>query len=402
VFDRSTQGWWSVTSTELFERRAERGRHRGAAAVWAQAARGIDADHGSAPTRSTGAWGLRGAVLGLAAVMTAVMAVAVVGLVGTSSPWSTEPDQIPGNPDRDEPFDNNSGEDSDELATLPLPPSPAPIVVSGMELEWALGPRDDPASPGRIPAVNVINAIVHARESEPFAGPIIGVNQLDGSGFQAWGANLSEPLSIWSDQVGRTEAGWTLDQTTGLEQVAEVTVDETHGLYPWHLVFRDVDQTATLQAWTINRDTPVDWLWTWVAEAASQSDEPIEVAPVVVLGNPGIVVKAGSSGGEPLDTVLWYDDTHMYRLLGSVLQGDTDVPTPASPLIEQLDLIGRVEWDSMVEAAGDGSGRGSILFEAVIGTVVLAVVGAMVVLVRRRSRSENSSQRLDGPVDLVD
>lgn len=307
---------------QLLEERAERGSARGSANVW------LDAQP-QLPTKQrvdVSRFALR-AALALSVVVFAAAAAgrAGVGIGEVSRPASETPEAAD-------------------------PNLPAPIWLEDHTLDHVMEPFDI----GQFDSVGsrIIRTRVYVDPASDSAPRVVGIDTLQGGGFQPWGANLSsDAVEELIGEVVRDGDGWGLPAEVTWPEVARFSDDLEDTIRTgWQLDFRRASERPTLQAQPDSGGAE----WLWVARAARNADEPLTARVVTVADRTGLVLQSTNGADEQPsgNEVVWSSDGFVYRLTNNELVGDTHVQRAAEPLIDQLVVIDRSEWQ---EAIGDAS-----------------------------------------------
>ncbi len=338
-----------MSPTELMEQRADRGTARGATEVWAGAQHTLRSEQ-SSDTRASKT-GLR-----VALVLSAAALALFAGLL--AEPFGTEDSALL-------PVASEEATEADAE-----PSEPAPILIDGMTLTnvdepWSESERETTTfTTDESPTIE--STRVYADTSDPFAGPIVGIDTLIGGGFSPWSANLSvAELNSLTATVVREGQSWRLPDDNELNEVGEFSDDpENPVLNGWQLDFRDGNDGAVLQA----EQGATEWVWLSRLLRNRSPEEALSVSPIKVLGEDGAIVD---------DEVLWESDGFVYRLTANELLGDTSYSRPADAVIDQLQIVDRVEWES---AVGRAQSRFSTRTTEIELTLLLLAVWTLTVL----------------------
>ena len=337
---------------EGLERRAERGTPRGPANVWVGAQQELRSEEPLGGGGST--WGFR-----LALVTTAALLLALAGVRAESI-----------DSDRLTPVSTTEEADGDSSR-------PDPILITGMTMDEAMEPwgalEDDVSRFPTGGAPNVTSTRVYASPSDPFGGPVLGIDTLEGGGFSPWATNLSaDELESLTESVERDGESWGLTDPGDLIEVAQFTDDQMATLANgWQLGFADGNDRATLQA------EPGGTVWIWVARLlrSGSLDEQPAVSPIQVLGNEGLLVG---------DEAVWVSDGFVYRLTATEVQGDVHVGRSPEPLVERLTLVDRSTWDDAVGEARRQSVGQSAQYAISLAAAAAWIIGAGLMMIRHR------------------
>ncbi len=221
----------------------------------------------------------------------------------------------------------------------------------------------------------VVSTRVYARSDNPSSGPIVGIDTLEGGGFSPWGANLSSAqLQSITDSVIRDGDAWQLPGNRRLEEVAAFS-DESMRLVTdgWQLNFVDGSATATLQA------EPDASVWVWVSRVLRHQsiDEQPDISPIEVLGNDGLLIG---------DEAFWEAEGFAYRLVAGELNDNTEYSRPAEPIIDDLEIVDRAEWNAAVDRASSTPGWTSFLFATSLAAVAAWLIASALLVIRQPGR----------------
>ncbi len=342
-----------MSPNELLERRAQRGRPRGASQVWTDAQRELH-DEGHATARSK--TGLRIALVLSAAALMAVAGLATLPLGDSDSIVV--------------PVTSAEADDADPL--------PAPILIDGMELDRVNRPWTDSQEEANTFSTestvgDVVSTRVYASDVGYYEGPVVGIDTMSGGGVNLWSANLSvEALSDLTGSIVRDGSTWRLPDEQELVEVAWFEDDPMDMLSEgWQFDFRDGAAEATLQA------EPGSTNWIWLARVLRNSSAEVANTPssVTVLGSDGVVLN---------DEVLWVEDGFVYRLTASELVGDTWELRPAEPVLDRLRVADRAEWESAVGNTGWLRSSSIVVTMSLLAFVAWAVAVAGMALRNRK------------------
>lgn len=330
-----------MTPQDLLERRAERGRVRGAANVWADGQ--LHAD--SRAQLDGPRWAFRLALVAWAATM----CIAALFGAGRSGEVDTASNTSDGQPV--------------ELAE----PLPDPILADGMNLQRVGRPWDpdfdasdifgssNPPDEGSINSfgTNTVGTghIVFASEDDAFSNVIFGLELFEDGGFQPWGVNLGDrTLREFTDQLVLAEGEWRIAESTGLVAVARFESGEWDlSDYGWQFDFVDGAREITLQAETRPEGSQIDE-WVWISRIAnSRSGVEITITEIDVLGRSALRV---ATEGRDSDQIVWVHNEFAYRLTASTLESDTYTSTRASGELDRLRVVETDVWVNAVEEAG--------------------------------------------------
>ena len=347
-----------MSPTELMEQRADRGTSRGAAEVWAGAQHALRSEQ--FPDTRASKTGLRIA-LALSAAALAVLA----GML--TEPFGTEDSAIV----------PVASEEATENGTQPS--EPAPILIDGMTLTNVNEPWSESQREAATFTVDesptVISTRVYAATSDPFAGPIVGIDTLEGGGFSPWSANLSgAELNSLTGTVVREGESWRLPEDGNLSEVAKFSDDSMNVvLNGWQLDFRNGSDEATLQA----EQGATEWVWLARLLRYRSPEEALSVSPIEILGVDGAIAD---------DEAFWESDGFVYRLTASELIGDTSSRRPVEVVIEQLQIVDRGEWESAVEQAQSSFSTRTVAVDATIVLLALWTLTMLALAVWNRRR----------------
>ncbi len=343
---------------ELLERRAERGVPRGAARVWADS-------HGAEPSVESS--GKRTSVtLFRLAVAVWILGFVAVGIFRSTSPQSN--DAASGHSTQ------VSGDGSPDVVESDEP-LPAPLLIDGGSLKRDRGGVSRPFDPDfdgddllddlfprsqTTPEVaelspEQLTMVIFARPTEPFDGPIVGVELLDGGGFRPWGANVDDAaLTDLTQQLERTNGEWSMAERSGLVEVARMEGDQFDSLrFGWQFDFQlGGNEEVTIQAETSRDDRVVDE-WLWVARLAGQSQTNVAVRSIEVLGQDGIVIDRADGAGD--SGVVWRSDGFVYRMTASTVEDNTAYGRDSTEDIDRLRIVERGEWLDAIAASSQTS-----------------------------------------------
>ena len=265
-----------MSPIELLEQRAERGTPRGASEIWAGTQNALRSEQPSDSRAST--TGLR--------VALALSAAALVVFAGLATDrFGTEVETItPATTDESTTPTESVGE-------------PAPILIEGMELVGVGEPWSPAERDGRIFTTGASPTIpstrVYAMTSNPFAGPVVGIDSLEGGGFSPWSMNLTAAeLSEATASVERAGDSWRLPHGGELVEVARFAEDSAYFLMEnWQFDFRNGSAGATLQA------QPAESPWVWIARLlrnAEPGDQSTSRVPLSLAWRPATNRKSDS------------------------------------------------------------------------------------------------------------
>ena len=216
-------------STDLLERRAERGSPRGSANIWAE----LQAPSPTPLPPKGSAWAFRLAV----GVLAAAVGFGVFGITNSSTTETVA--------DVAAPIEDSVTPSEDTL--------PEPYLVEGLSLAFVAQPTDPEfdaddllGEPGNLPppksdAMNDI--VIFARSVDDFDGPILGVEVLDDGTTEAWSANLSSTeFASLNAELAQVDGQWTVPADSGLVQVAQFQFQpELRRSQQWDFEFVDTD-----------------------------------------------------------------------------------------------------------------------------------------------------------------
>ncbi len=318
-----------MNARQLLEERSERGTPRGSANVW------TDANMARAEARST-SWS------GSLIALRLSLALSVVCLVAAGLSWAGGDDAIVESATQNEVAEDSPG---------PTTPEPAHLLVDGYTLDHVQAPMMDLVG-DEFGSSGIELTRVFADADDPFGQPVLGVDSLDGGGFQPWGVNVSTSgLDALAGDVVRTDDGWGLPAGSDLVEVARFTTQPADALrHGWQFDHADGSNGATLQA------QPDDdaGLWVWVALLARSEVDPIELSEFDVLGNAGVVLaRPPWAEDQPaFDEVVWAADGFAYRLTANELTKDTEWGRSASEVTGLLTVVDNTDWANAVGDAG--------------------------------------------------
>ncbi len=313
-------------STELLERRAERGEPRGAANIWADT---------QTPTPNPG--GPRGAWVFRLALATILIAagIAVFGALGNDRPAST------------------ATQPADDASENPLP---APLLIDGTPLEF-FG-RTTPTW-----QLDDWGAVAFSTDPSSFSAPMIGITR-SGGVERRWSANIESQQQLdelWSEVVPLGNFNW--DVVPGSQVIVaswgRASISETFEQY-WSFDFGDLSLLVT----------PVDeTLWRYFLPDNNPIETPAEPAllsflvndvsaefanlaiteiDVDVVGRSGYLIDQSTTdlGGLGVDEaarnfVIWADGEFVYQL------ASTDIEAS----LADLQLVDREAWTTAIDEA---------------------------------------------------
>lgn len=360
-----------MTVEHVLARYAERGSSRGAALVWEQAV-----GAGPAPAQSASPRPPRRQRVALLATTLGLLVLGGLAVRGVGSALLAPAPRSAGDA-------TDVGNDDD-------PELPPALIIEGMTLVRVDEPQADLPGPERITGEpgRYIRTQIFADSDGPASGPIIGIRHLFGGGFEPWGANLgATDLASFTDGLRREGDAWVLDDSHGLEQVADLAEGDPLDLarFGWQLDFRGDGHEAAIQ----HEPTEHSSIWLWLARLLTGSG----------VGGGGMVVEAvqvGSSGqglaligpipedgSTPTVEVVWESEGWVHRLTLGRIEGDTMIGTDARIVVDDL-VIDRARWSAAVDdARGWRPGARSSLILLVEAVTVIALILAAAAFVRR-------------------
>ena len=364
-------------STDLLERRAERGEPRGAANIWAEAQTPIAEPLASGP--NPGVWIFR------AAVAISILVAGFFLLNGLSDgASSTATDEVPRAADS-----NVSPGDQDE-------PLPLPLLVDGMSLDHVTPPINErfdadelfePVSSSISRATFGVDEasrrIVFANPDDPLNDPIMVIDAFAEGGFRPVVVNIDESeRQQLIDSASRTGDAWSIGTETGLVSVADFEWEAFILLdLGWQFDFSSGSDRVTLQALAI-ADNPSLQEWAWLA-LLLRDDVSTELTETSVLDQPGVLLT--ETFEERIDDeIFWADGNFAYRLSASTLVGDTLEPSPVALAAERLVAVEQDVWvTAVLDTVQFGSIEGPFFLIALIA-IAVALACIIYLLMKRR------------------
>lgn len=366
-------------SVDMHERRAERGTHRGAANVWANAQPEV-----APASEPAGSWMFR-LVLGL----WLCIAVGAVVLAGTRG---SEVDTEDGGVAQALGEESAQGAGDEDL--------PLPILIEGIDLYNVSGPcfvgdrlicdvdrpistnfdGFDPELGTRTPTI-----VIFGEEQSPFTGPVVGIETFDG-GFRTWTLNVDQDgANELVEQVTRLGDTWLLPESAGLVEVARFE-DSTDPLNTWQFDFDD--DAATLQPLRA-ADGKTASEWEWIVPLVRIRDfgptvdfAALSLQPVDVLGRDALQLHVpyladnGEAEGTRVASTIWADGGYAYRLIGP--------PNGDGRIVDQLVLVDRDEWESAVTDAYFDESAESLAILLVLAFTIVSGATILWFLFKRR------------------
>ena len=367
----SLRGGTMTRGTDLLERRAERGTHRGSANVWANSRPST-----KPAVEPTGSWLFR-----LALGVWLCIGVALLLASDRGNEVDTQEAAV-----------SQSSEDNAEVSDDDLP---LPILIDGFQLDDAITicaadgelVCDEEATFDELGdfdpelGISTPTIVIFGDEAAPFTGPVVGVESFDG-GFRTWTLNLDQQeANEIIAQVSRAGNAWGLPASTGLVEI-ERFEESTDPLNTWQLDFSSDTSRATLQPLRAFGEPASEW--DWIVPLVRNTDfgptvdfATISLEPVDVLGREGLALvlpflsDEGEVDGTLVSDIIWAEGQCTYRL--NARGPDTD----SAEIIDQLVLADRAEWtDLVLDARFDESAEAItmlvILVFLVVGAVLLA------------------------------
>lgn len=364
-------------STDLLERRAERGEPRGAANIWADAQTPIAGPLASGP--NPGVWIFR------AAVAISILVAGFFLLNGLSNgDSSTATDEVPRAADS-----NVSPGDQDE-------PLPLPLLVDGMSLDHVTPPINERFDADELfePVSSSISRatfgedeasrrIVFANPDDPLNDPIMVIDAFAEGGFRPVVVNIDESeRQQLIDSASRTGDAWSIGTETGLVSVADFEWEAFILLdLGWQFDFSSGSDRVTLQALAI-ADNPSLQEWAWLA-LLLRDDVSTELTETSVLDQPGVLLTE-TFDERVSEQLFWTDGDFAYRLSADTIVGDTAEPTPVAPAAERLIAVDQDVWVAAVlNSVQFGSIEGPFFLVALI-SIAIALACIVYLLVKRR------------------
>ena len=295
-------------STDLLERRAERGQARGAANVWANAQ--MPAEQ---PEHPKGSWFFRFAVAALVVVAgnAALLALAGGSTIDTAGQLTDATQQA---------------SEADVPDIRDFEPLPAPYLFDGQELVT----KSQPSVPGAdernvfvvesdpvIPSDEEL--VVFAESPTAFDGPIFVLGPERGNGVDVAGVNMSsEERTAIGDLLVRVDSQWTLPPESGLVEVARFTSADFLTSATWAFSFgvlRDTEGNQPVephQAFLVARPMENPTPWNAIAEIATRN-ETTSIEQIRPDTLDGTVLEVTTQTGSN-DRAVWTDDEFVYVL----------------------------------------------------------------------------------------
>lgn len=332
-----------MNANDLYERRAERGRHRGAAEVWADAHHEVHAEQSVSvtPGRSPRWW----SVAGFRVAFVALSLAALAALANPFGVFNTETAPIAA-PDVDRIVGDPSGTPSETEPDTSIGQAvPAQLQIAGMTLDSIYDPRTWDGESGATSASlngaggpatlaagldSGAQVRVFTHPTDPYGQPVAIASASErGSSLVVVNGLLSQDEAVAEFSAG----SWTVAEGSDYVLTAAFEAPETFAPEWWQLSFSDGADEAMWQATAHNGAD--EWAWILLVADSNTTFQSTEVL--------------GQSGIEVIDTqgntqVVWAVDGQAFRLTSSLPDGGASV---VSRLVE----AGDDEWAAAVDGA---------------------------------------------------
>lgn len=378
-----------MNTADVLERRAERGRPRGASQVWAAAHRAA-APPAAVSAHGSPLWFRVALALWLVGLMAAASVAARSGGGDTTviSPAQEAADEVDGVLSLPAPILVEGGTLRQGRTGVMRPSDPD--YDGGDVIDSVLGPRlrEETAGPSEPSEISV----VFARPSAPYEGPILGVDQSANGGFRVWGVN-ADPDEITALAQDLQLTGEISAGDTGLIEVARFdnAVDINDGWHrrTWQFDFRLNDNLGlTVQAESGGSDDEAN-AWLWLVRLVDRGSADVTIQPVDVLGHQGYVIRsAGRTDTIKSDgDVVWAADGFAYRMTASSY-GD-NVVSGRDPVLDisRLKIVDRAEWLEALEQSASPTPWEQGATILALATMAGLVLSTAYFLVKRTYRS---------------
>lgn len=382
-----------MNASDLFERRAERGRHRGAPEVWADAHHAVHAEQATsaAPGHAPRWWSVAGFRVAFAAISVAALAALTLPL----DVFSTELDPVAA-PAVEEEEVEETGEAADEESK-----PPAQLLIEDMTLKTVFEPDSDRRLDGGdssiIPIPPFQSTVLGAKlwvfvdQVDPYVKPVlVGSASESSEGLAVIGGNVPFAESIIEFEDGE----WRLiDEAGDYALAAEFDSPDQVVLNAWELEFVDDADSSDQALWqAATHNGAQEWLWV-VRLAGSSSSSSL--SPIEVLGRPGVELVDDNGNSH----VLWTDADQAFRMTAFSSDDTSSSSVRSAEVARRLYEADDDEWGQAIADAGDPNGIGVRVETIEIplsylasGLGVLIAVGFLGWLVYR----ERSSTRKSG------